>query len=58
MKLLLEPKGVFNRFKTREELDVADNDLRKQMSRVLNGTHNPSDEILLRVFCIIARLEK
>jgi hypothetical protein len=55
MDLLLAPKGVFNRFKTREELDVADNELRKRMSRVLNGTHSPSDDLLLRVYCLTAQ---
>jgi hypothetical protein len=51
MKLMRANDGVFNRFKTRAELDYADAALRKLMSDVLSGKKNPTDDILLRVLC-------
>jgi hypothetical protein len=51
IKLMRSNDGVFNRFKTRAELDYADGALRKLMSDVLKGTKNPTDDLLLRVLC-------
>jgi hypothetical protein len=51
ISLMAAEDGVFNRFKTREELDNAGSELRKEMAAVLRGVKIPTDDALLRVRC-------